>query len=70
MHLRVKCVNNECADYDLEKQIDVGRLQGLLTDDGASVSCPTCHCLMRILVPYSNSQRGVKRPGPRPRKAG
>lgn len=69
MHLRVKCVNKDCADYDVEKMIDVGRLQGLLSDDGSSVSCPVCHSLTRIIVPFSDSQGGTKPPGPRTQKA-
>ena len=62
MHLKVKCIEKRCPDFDREQIVDVGALNKLLDEFGRGVTCTSCHSLMRILVPEPNSQRGKKRP--------
>jgi hypothetical protein len=62
VRLKVKCVERTCRDYGREQLIDVGLVQILLDETGRKVKCPSCHALMKIIVPSASGLKGVNKP--------
>lgn len=61
MHLKVRCAEKRCPDYNHEQIIEVGALRNFLNETGTGVTCGSCRSLMKIVAPPANTTRRMKR---------